>query len=124
VRGQLSPVDGAIELIDIDLDVHGPDYGDVDEGDQEDWRGSALRRFRHTHPRLTGQSVTLIVKNVVALAPPRRRTVEPKLLGHDQVMRSFGHALRAEQDGARSEPSGVTTGRWDLLRIKIRSNCW
>jgi hypothetical protein len=36
VRGQLSPVDGAIELIDIDLDVHGPDYGDVDEGDQED----------------------------------------------------------------------------------------
>ena len=39
VRGQLSPVDGAIELIDINIDVHGPDLGDVDVDEDEDEQG-------------------------------------------------------------------------------------
>jgi hypothetical protein len=34
VRGQLSPVDGAIELIDID--VHGSDVGGRDADEQDD----------------------------------------------------------------------------------------
>ena len=33
VRGQLSPVDAAIELTDIVLDLHGPDVDDVDVPD-------------------------------------------------------------------------------------------
>jgi hypothetical protein len=33
VRGQLSPVDGAIELTDIVLDLHGPDLDDIDAPD-------------------------------------------------------------------------------------------
>ena len=36
VRGQLSPVDGAIELVDIILDAHGPEFGDPDEDEQDD----------------------------------------------------------------------------------------
>ena len=35
VRGQLSPVDGAIELVDITLDLHGPDMR-PDQGFTED----------------------------------------------------------------------------------------
>jgi hypothetical protein len=36
VRGQLSPVDGAIELVDVIIDVHGPEFGDPDEDEQDD----------------------------------------------------------------------------------------
>jgi hypothetical protein len=33
VRGQLSPVDGAIELTDIVIDLHGPHRDSLDEPD-------------------------------------------------------------------------------------------
>jgi hypothetical protein len=35
VRGKLSPLDGAIELVDISLDLHGPEPH-PDDGDAED----------------------------------------------------------------------------------------
>jgi hypothetical protein len=35
VRGQLSPLDGAIELVDISLDLHGPEQH-PDDSDAED----------------------------------------------------------------------------------------
>ncbi|HEX2805301.1 MAG TPA: hypothetical protein VHN80_03940 [Kineosporiaceae bacterium] len=40
VRGrrscQLSPVDRAIELVDIIIDVHGPEFGNPDEDEHDD----------------------------------------------------------------------------------------
>jgi hypothetical protein len=36
VRGQLSPVDGAIELIAISTDLHGLDHGPDDDEDEPD----------------------------------------------------------------------------------------
>jgi hypothetical protein len=36
VRGQLSPVDGAVELIAMSIDLHGPEHGTEDDGHDED----------------------------------------------------------------------------------------